>query len=316
MATPAAISALGEQENERVERRARIPRWVGIVLPVAILGGVGLVFLNDVNQSWLPVVLLLGGSAALGLLVGLAARRSLPHHSNFIRWVVAMGAVTVGLLAAGIASAGRVGLGPLLPLGTQFRWVEVMQLASAGLAAWLAVRAFARPAPLLSEAPPLPGESNWGFTYHPAIHDTQPIRARPRRARPLGAAVERGAGRATVAAAGTARASTFRPANSLQQGYARLRARLERAANWRPPFGLLPSQRKSSPIRFTGAAEDRCPYCLAIVEEHDRRGVTVCPVCHTRHHAECWAVTGTCQMPHLYADGSRPSHVDRPGAAR
>jgi hypothetical protein len=26
--------------------------------------------------------------------------------------------------------------------------------------------------------------------------------------------------------------------------------------------------------------------------------VKVCPVCKTRHHADCWSVTGTCQVPH------------------
>jgi hypothetical protein len=24
-----------------------------------------------------------------------------------------------------------------------------------------------------------------------------------------------------------------------------------------------------------------------------------CKICHTLHHADCWAVTGACQIPHL-----------------
>lgn len=51
-------------------------------------------------------------------------------------------------------------------------------------------------------------------------------------------------------------------------------------------------------IRLTGRAEDRCPYCLEIVLRRDPRGVVTCPECHTRHHADCWAVTGVCQVPH------------------
>jgi transposase len=53
-------------------------------------------------------------------------------------------------------------------------------------------------------------------------------------------------------------------------------------------------------VRIVGAEEDRCPYCLTVVERNDARGVIVCPVCHTRHHADCWAVTGMCQVPHYH----------------
>jgi hypothetical protein len=28
--------------------------------------------------------------------------------------------------------------------------------------------------------------------------------------------------------------------------------------------------------------------------------VKVCPICHTHHHADCWEVTGTCQVPHMH----------------
>jgi hypothetical protein len=310
MVTPAMIPSAREQADEGVVRRTRIPRWVGVVLPVAIFGGVGLVALYDVNRSWLPFVLFLAGSGALGLLTGFAARRSLPHRSNLLRWAVAMGALTVGLLAAGIISGGEVGLGPLLPLVSRFRWGEIVQLASAGLAAWLAVWAFARPEVSSRHAPaPGPGETNWGFTYHPTIHDTQPIRAR-RGARPstaLRATPSAQSGSGTVP-----RSESARPPHPFGRGYRRLRAEVSRVASWRPAFGFQLARRKASPIRFTGSGEDRCPYCLDVVMEDDRRGVTTCPVCHTRHHAECWAVTGTCQMPHLY-EGRQAT---RTGAAR
>src|SRR3972149_8971898 len=98
MVTSASLSTTSESTGERLGRRARVPRWVGIVLPVGILGGLALVGLQAVNRSWLPIVLLIGGSAALGLLTGVAARRSLPHPSNFLPWGVALGALPGGLL--------------------------------------------------------------------------------------------------------------------------------------------------------------------------------------------------------------------------
>jgi ribosomal protein L37AE/L43A len=54
-------------------------------------------------------------------------------------------------------------------------------------------------------------------------------------------------------------------------------------------------------VRLLGAEEHRCPYCLQPVDSRDPRGVVVCPICHTRHHKDCWAVTGTCQVPHYHA---------------
>ena len=51
-------------------------------------------------------------------------------------------------------------------------------------------------------------------------------------------------------------------------------------------------------LRITGLIEDRCPYCFDIVKRNDPRGVRLCEICGTPHHADCWAITGKCQVPH------------------
>ena len=66
------------------------------------------------------------------------------------------------------------------------------------------------------------------------------------------------------------------------------------------PRSIRSARPADSPVRLVGETEHRCPYCLEVVVRNDPRGVTVCPICHTRHHADCWAVTGMCQVPHLY----------------
>ena len=58
---------------------------------------------------------------------------------------------------------------------------------------------------------------------------------------------------------------------------------------------------QQSKVQLSKEVENRCPFCLELVEENDPRGVVICPVCHTQHHADCWAVTGTCQVPHKHA---------------
>ncbi|HJR81217.1 MAG TPA: hypothetical protein VJ821_14200 [Anaerolineales bacterium] len=57
--------------------------------------------------------------------------------------------------------------------------------------------------------------------------------------------------------------------------------------------------RRKPQIQFALVEEHRCPYCLDVVTHHDPRGVKECEVCHTLHHADCWVITGFCQVPHL-----------------
>jgi Prokaryotic RING finger family 1 len=52
-------------------------------------------------------------------------------------------------------------------------------------------------------------------------------------------------------------------------------------------------------LHVGSVVEDRCPYCLDVVKRNDPRGVHICEVCGTPHHADCWAITGKCQVPHL-----------------
>jgi hypothetical protein len=62
----------------------------------------------------------------------------------------------------------------------------------------------------------------------------------------------------------------------------------------------VPPPQPDSPVRLVGEEEHRCPYCLELVQKNDPRGITVCPICHTQHHADCWALTGVCQVPHYH----------------
>jgi len=54
-------------------------------------------------------------------------------------------------------------------------------------------------------------------------------------------------------------------------------------------------------LQLSGHEEHRCPYCLELIDPDDRRGVVECKICHTLHHADCWAITGACQVPHFTA---------------
>ncbi len=54
-------------------------------------------------------------------------------------------------------------------------------------------------------------------------------------------------------------------------------------------------------LQLSNEEEHRCPYCLDLIDPNDPRGAVECKICHTLHHADCWAITGACQVPHYTA---------------
>jgi hypothetical protein len=52
-------------------------------------------------------------------------------------------------------------------------------------------------------------------------------------------------------------------------------------------------------LQLSDEEEHRCPYCLELIDIDDPRGIVECKICHTLHHADCWAITGACQVPHF-----------------
>jgi hypothetical protein len=112
-------------------------------------------------------------------------------------------------------------------------------------------------------------------------------------------------GRGTTAFS-NGRARVQRPASTRANSQPRARARSNNGSRamvrtmepvLRPKKKRL-FQRKSK-IQLAMVEEHRCPYCLDPVSRNDPRGVKECEVCHTLHHADCWAITGVCQVPHL-----------------
>ena len=299
--------------------KRRLPRWVGVVFPVVLLGGAGILLLQGANRVWLPVTVTIGAAAALGLAAGFAVRWSVHIRSDFVRWTIALGSLTVGLLTAGLFSQGAYGIGALFPLRLPVEWSDVAQLVVGALAAWLAIRGFSRPPAPQPAAEPAaqPTPLRWSLPDPRAVDETQPRRAGRR---PATALVNR------VSPAPPAPSVRLRPPAGgsirgrlsagvqarLQRASFHLRRRFARGLGSAPWSGWLRRRRQETPIRISTLGEDRCPYCLDLVDPRDRRGVKLCPVCHTPHHADCWSITGMCQMPHLYGE----AHATRTGAAR
>lgn len=284
-------------------RRVILPRWLGIVFPVVIVAAMGFAGVHRLNRVILPLALSLATTTGLGLVAGFIVRWTMRERPGVMRGLTSLAALTVGLLTLGLITQGQAGLGPFDPESTAPNWAGLGHLALASLAAWLALLAW-RP-----QGAGLGLADRW-----------RALRARAR-ARWVESALHRQITQVRDWLGQTsARVSAHQSLSSSPTSRRQVRINTPRP---RPGWhvlerikgiltgpeghvlrrGVRPGRsRYSRGIRFTGVEEHRCPYCLELVDPHDPRGVQVCPICHTPHHADCWAVTGMCQVAHHHTE--------------
>jgi hypothetical protein len=285
-----------------------VPRWIGVVFPATIASAIVFGIAYVVNVTFVPFVVALTASAGLGLTSGFATRWSLKHRHLLVRLSAAIIGLTVGLLLLGLITLGDAGIGPLNYSNIAPDWAGLLQLASGIVTATLALLAGRSPVPWLQSA------------GHPrTLALSARIRARGSQVRDwwegtglfrsltqLGQRFVDSEEAPPPAQRSPSRRPRvvreirsempprpFRP-NRLQvmlSGWKEGLNRRGRAVmNWRSRLG----------VRVGEVAENRCPYCLDTIHRNDPRGTVVCSICHTPHHADCWAVTGMCQIPHKH----------------
>lgn len=283
----------------RAERREvgwTVFHKLATIFLVGLVGGVGFSFVGLANRTIAPGVFGWAASSGLGLASGFTSRRALRGHTVALRLLAAVAAVIVSMLFVGWISGGDAGLAIPHPSQSTTDWNALLELTLAAGSAGLALAAWSggRVRTPIGTARPVP-ESTDG-AQEQAIRRTSPA--------PTGSV--------SIALPGA------RPGpvtGFVSRTGVRLRGFAQRVQDWidiRPGPWLqdhLPKWNLSSRlsvgrairpgrVRLLGVEEHRCPYCLDVVERHDARGVVTCKVCHTRHHADCWAVAGMCQVPH------------------
>lgn len=309
-------STPGRPPSQPARRSGHVlPSWMGTVFPIGLLVSAALAAVAHANQTFLPAVLQATLAMGVGVTTGFVTRRSTRGRSATVQWWIATGVATICLLAVGLLFGGGSGIASPVLGSPHARLADLGWIVLSGTGAALALR-FRR------ARPPRPpritikqrAQATWaGLRLR--WQRSSPARAwrrltlgdektRPRPApitnqTPTPASPGRSRARLTAGNARTNSTSKAKPGKRSRQKAAPSLLRAARRAARRG-------------IRFTGNEEARCPYCLEPVQSNDPRGSKVCPICHTRHHADCWAVTGVCQMPHLYVDDT-PS---RQGANR
>jgi adenylyltransferase/sulfurtransferase len=270
--------------------RSSLPSLLEGVLVTSVLAiaiGLGALALYAFNRGIVPAVLVLAIAAGMGLITGLISRFELPNRSPLVRWWVAMFGLCVGMIPQGWVSRGILGLDLI-----KFDLIEpnlngLLRLFLGAVSAWLAVRAWAgRPSLQTS-----------------AISQRRPLRNRIMRPTQMPSSVlsdvEAPPGEVITSPQRRSRSTSSRGRYGARRRHVSLR-RPKSGSVVRKKRNAKRNQRRRihSSIRLMESIEHRCPFCLELVESSDVRGKVECRICHTFHHADCWAVTGTCQVPH------------------
>jgi len=261
---------------------------------------------------------------SLGLIAGFGSRLALHQRGRLIQFLIAIAAAVIGMVMIGCLTKWVLGIGPIeLEPKTldqirhirfdrnpvdQIRsmkidsrglfdfhkmdWADPLHLAISLVMTGLSLQAWRRPVSILQpvevDVAPLP-----------APPPTRAIRSKRGR---RGSASSSGGARVELPGSWSTRLRPDpqpRPRTRSNNGS---RSTVLKEPKKVKDQVVRPKRRRSRRkphIQFALVEEHRCPYCLDSVTHNDARGVKECEVCHTLHHADCWTITGTCQVPHL-----------------
>ncbi len=256
-----------------------------------VFGIAGLMALFNLYQKNLsPFWMMVFATLSLGLASGAISRLAFYRRSGFIRFFAILLDLPLGLFVLGLLTNWQMGIGPLNP------WAkgvipqdELIQLGVAFLVAAICLDAWWKPPSKIKDVEEVQ-RSRRNQEQTPVVAAAQSVQPRQQ--------------------AHTQESLTFLPKK--KPGLKFLKAnkahsRTNPAVN-KSIFTQTAQPTRSKPKRLFNRKpnlqlslyeEHRCPYCLDEVKRNDPRGVKKCEVCNTLHHADCWAITGMCQVPHL-----------------
>ena len=262
--------------------------------------------------------------ASLGLIAGFGTRLLLRSRDGFVRFIVAISVTFIGMIMIGSLTNSVLGIGPIklernfaeqlnkidfnqnlldqiqfLQIGSRplldisrMDWADPVHLGVSMMMMLLSLHAWSRATSTSNSQPvevievqPLP---------IPAPRST----TRSRRGR---RAASESNGRARIQPAGTDLSHLTSGLLASPRARSNNGSRSPIVKKIKDPV-VKPKRKRSRrkpQIQFAIVEEHRCPYCLDTVARSDPRGVEECKVCHTLHHADCWAITGICQVPHI-----------------
>lgn len=231
------------------------------------------------DQPWFPLMLFnIFADCTLAVVAGFGVRLLLSQRGWFIRAIAAAVMPVAGLAILGYFSEWKIGIDVIaLSLG-YVSWADLIHLVAGITVSWAALWA-------------------WHHSVRkesPGLRDAAPVRSttdvQPRRVR----AAQSWALRPGLRVSPTTGLQPGNGSRSSVRGHTKLVGK--------QPVQPKPKRRmqlRRPHVQLALVEEHRCPFCLEPVLRLDERGAVECEICHTLHHADCWAITGTCQVPHL-----------------
>ena len=225
------------------------------------------------KAGWFPSLLFsFFADSTLAIVAGFGSRLLLSQRHWTIRFIAATFMSVGGLAILGYFSNWKLGIDVIALSHNYVSWEDLIHLVIGITASWAALWAWYRPVPNDIEPSGMMGSAQ------------SAVVVKPRSWLPLP--------RMRIS-------SGFEP-HSGNGSRPSVRARLKLVTKQPTHLKKIRSSRLRRPhVQLALVEEHRCPYCLEPVVRTDSRGVKECRVCHTLHHADCWAITGMCQVPHL-----------------
>ena len=236
----------------------------------------------------------------VGLLSGFSARRFLTGHTRILQFLAALISTALSLASLFLFSAGFLGIN-LFSNPNSPDWGGLIQFGLAALGALLVINAFRStpghkevpaPRPLTSIPQSRPDEKRW--LPRLKLPSRKKIITRfsggvSGKKKPL--SVRKSPGKKAALTLAIQKTATKTSSPQKLSVVAPPKPKTKKSTRGK-------KKKTKKEIKFIGVEEHICPYCLDPVEDHDPRGVKICPICKTHHHADCWGITGACQIPH------------------
>lgn len=258
------------------------PRKVILILLLQIASVLGMYLVFRRKPTPLLGMNLLA-TLLLGMVAGFGVRFVLRKRNWFLRFITATASLIIGLYIFGMITDWRVGIGPVVFWNSTIDWVGLAKLSLGITSLLLSMHVWQkRTTPILSPVSVTAPAAVVAEAPRP-VRRSKPRPARPKRkpSRQPSLPVLSSKGKATIAKKAAAKS----PITSQKIS--------------RPATKPRPSLFHHKPqVHLSKIERHLCPYCLEPVTRNDARGVVECDICHTLHHGDCWAIAGSCQVPH------------------
>lgn len=232
---------------------------------------------------------------AVGLAAGSATRSSFYERSGWLRFMVVLVILPIGMFALGYFTNWQIGVGPLEPwLAGKIDMEQILQLGGALFVSVITLAAWRRSQPKIQPEASISRQISNRTQVDRTPSPAQPVRN-----------IRFSHGRSSGSTRTLGRTSWFPKIKGFQKFNWDKKKRDDKlvlsssASSGRARSGFQRRFRRKPNVNLALVEIHRCPYCLEEVKLNDPRGTRKCEICNTLHHADCWEVTGECQIPHL-----------------